>query len=187
VSDPVEEVVAIKLEATYSKKLGLPNYSSHSYVVSLTTELTDLTQVESESARLYALLQQSVDKELEAVGYLPDSSAQATPRPMNGHHSGNGSNGHRNGGRPSTSSQNGRNGPPVAPWACSEKQRSLILKIVEDNRLDKDHVEDMARQLFGLGVVECDKMQASQLIEELLESTGSKRNSGSRWRRPSRS
>ena len=53
--------MAIILEAAYSKKLGLPNYSSHSYVVSSRTEPSDLTQVEAESARLYALLQQSVD------------------------------------------------------------------------------------------------------------------------------
>ena len=46
--------MAIILEAAYSKKLGLPNYSSHSYVVSIRTELSDLTQVEEESARLYA-------------------------------------------------------------------------------------------------------------------------------------
>ena len=54
--------MAIILEAAYSKKLGLPNYSSHSYVVSIRTELSDLTQVEEESARLYSLLQQSVDQ-----------------------------------------------------------------------------------------------------------------------------
>ncbi len=38
--------MAIILEAAYSKKLGLPNFSSHSYVVSIRTELSDLTQVE---------------------------------------------------------------------------------------------------------------------------------------------
>ena len=32
----------------------------------------------------------------------------------------------------------------------------------------------MARQLFGTGVTGLDKMQASQLIEELLEKTGKK-------------
>ncbi len=66
--------MAIILEAAYSKKLGLPNYSSHSYVVSIRTELSDLTQVEAESARLYALLQQSVDNEIQQVGFLPDAT-----------------------------------------------------------------------------------------------------------------
>ena len=66
--------MAIILEAAYSKKLGLPNYSSHSYVVSIRTELSDLTQVEAESARLYALLQKSVDDEIQQVGFLPDAT-----------------------------------------------------------------------------------------------------------------
>ncbi len=79
--------MAIILEAAYSKKLGLPNYSSHSYVVSLRTELSDLTQVEAESARLYALLQQSVDNAIQQVGFLPDvtrygiHNAAASPQP----------------------------------------------------------------------------------------------------------
>jgi len=40
--------------------------------------------------------------------------------------------------------------------------------------LTKQDVEEMARQLFGTGVTGLDKMQASQLIEELLEKTGKK-------------
>jgi len=49
----------ITLEANYSKKIGLPGYSSHQYSVSLKTELADVTQVQTESARLYAVLQQA--------------------------------------------------------------------------------------------------------------------------------
>ena len=70
--------MAVILEAAYSKKLGLPNYSSHSYVVSIRTELSDLTQIEAESARLYTLLQQSVDKEIQQVGYLPEGTSHGT-------------------------------------------------------------------------------------------------------------
>jgi hypothetical protein len=44
--------MAITLEANYSKKLGLPGYSSHQYMITLRTELADLTQVEAESTRL---------------------------------------------------------------------------------------------------------------------------------------
>ena len=51
----------ITIKADYTKKIGLPGYSSHQFSVSLTTELTDLSQVEQESAKLYAKLQQSVD------------------------------------------------------------------------------------------------------------------------------
>ena len=52
----------IILEATYSKKLGLPNHGSHSYVVSLRTELTDIDQMPDESSRLYRMLQDAVDR-----------------------------------------------------------------------------------------------------------------------------
>src|SRR5258706_225340 len=66
-----ERIMAIILEANYSKKLGLPGYSSHQFSVTLRTEVADLSQVEVASARLYALLQSSVDKEIQKVGYLP--------------------------------------------------------------------------------------------------------------------
>ena len=58
----------IILEANYSKKIGLPGYSSHQFSVSLKTELADVTQVQPESTRLYALLQQSVDSSLQQIG-----------------------------------------------------------------------------------------------------------------------
>jgi hypothetical protein len=46
----------------------------------------------------------------------------------------------------------------------------------------------MAQQLFGAGVTSLDKMQASQLIEELLEKTGKKAGGPQRrWsRQPAR-
>lgn len=46
--------MAIVLKANYSKKLGLPGYSSHQYSITLRTELTDPAQVPVESSRLYA-------------------------------------------------------------------------------------------------------------------------------------
>ena len=36
--------MAIVIEANYTKKLGLPGYSSHQYSVTLRTELADLTR-----------------------------------------------------------------------------------------------------------------------------------------------
>jgi len=57
--------MAIVLEANYAKKLGLPNCSSHQYCVTIRTELTDLSQVEAESAKLYVLLQDAVDREIQ--------------------------------------------------------------------------------------------------------------------------
>jgi len=135
--------MAIVLEANYAKKLGLPNFSSHQYSVTIRTELTDLTQVEEASARLYGLLQDAVDREIQHVGFMPDASTYGM---KNGHdHPSNGNgNGH-----PS----NGRHPAPAADgWACTEGQQKLLLQLVHDHQLDKGEIETMAQQLFGIGV-----------------------------------
>lgn len=182
--------MAIKLEATYSKKLGLPNYSSHCYVVSLSTELTDLSQVETESARLYALIQHTVDRELQETGFVPDGSGPVANGNGNSKRpNANGSNGHKS---PSPDNHNGHHEDDEGGWACSDKQRDLILRIVRENHLDKNEVEAMAQQLFAVGVKECDKLQASQLIEDLLEKVGGKRRGegsgrSNRWKSGTRS
>src|ERR1700704_5810772 len=98
----------ITLECNYSKKLGLPGYSSHQFSITLRTEISDLSQVHSESGRLYKLLQTGVDASIKEVGYLPEANGSSQP-PKNGN-----GNGHSD------------------AWMCSDKQKSLILKIVED-------------------------------------------------------
>ena len=148
--------MAIILEAAYSKKLGLPNYSSHSYVVSIRTELSDLTQVEAESARLYALLQKSVDGEIQQVGFLPD----VTQYGMNGNPPLNSPNG------------NGHDHPTADAWTCSDKQKELILKLVEQHNIDKTEVEALAKEMFSTPVKALNRLQASGLIDELLERYG---------------
>jgi hypothetical protein len=170
--------MAIVLEANYAKKLGLPNFSSHQYSVTIRTELTDLTQVEAESARLYALLQAAVDREIQEVGFMPD----ATRYGMN--NGTNGKNGHPNGNGEGPAGQgNGANGrsAPADGWNCTQGQQKLILQLVHDHRLDKNEIETMAQQLFGIGVKELNKMQASNLIDDLLEKTGKKASRRPRW------
>lgn len=63
--------MAIKLSAAYSKKAGLPGYSSHSFSVSIETELQNLDSVREESARLYDSLQQAVDQQIQKTGFVP--------------------------------------------------------------------------------------------------------------------
>ena len=175
--------MAIVLEANYAKKLGLPNYSSHQYSVTIRTELTDLTQVEEASTRLYGILQDAVDREIKAVGFMPDASTYG----MKPNQNGNGTNGHSGNGN--TNGGNGH-GPQRnnEQWNCTEGQKGLILRVVNENQLEKNDVERMAQELFGIGVRELDKMQASQLIEELLEKCGQKSTGRRRWsRQPARS
>jgi hypothetical protein len=69
--------MAIVLEANYSKKLGLPGYSSHQYSVTLRTEVPDLSQVEAQSAQLHSMLQASVDREIQK----PEPNVRQRPDP----------------------------------------------------------------------------------------------------------
>ncbi len=142
--------MAIVLEANYSKKLGLPGFSSHQYSVTIKTEVTDPSQVAAESSRLYDLLQSCVDKDIQKVGFLPESSTN------NG----------------SAANGNGR----ADNWACSPKQKDLILKIVEEHSLDKNQVEALAQDRFGKSVRALNKLEASGLIEELITQTGGTAN-----------
>jgi len=152
----------ITLEANYSKKIGLPGYSSHQFSVTLRTEIADIYQVQSESARLYRLLQDAVDGNIQQVGFLPGE----TKTNGNGSHNGNG-NGH-----------NRSTHPVEEPWKCSPKQKELILKITDDNKLDKNSVEQLAQDRFGKGVRQLNKLEASGLIEELIEKYPSKTGRG---------
>ncbi len=165
--------MAVILEAAYSKKLGLPNFSSHSYVVSIRTELKDISQVAEESGKLYQMLQEAVDREIEQVGFLPD----ATVYGMNG--SGekvNGNGHHSNGNKLHGANGNGE-------WACSEKQKDLVLKFVHENNLDKGKVEDLAREMFDKGVKSLNRLEASGLIDELF-ARYSRKNGNGQGRKP---
>ena len=145
--------MAVKLIANYSKRLGLPGYSSHQFSVSVETELVASDDVAGESRRLYELLQTNVDEQIKSTGFVPsgDYGMGDAAEPA-----GNGSNGASNGAR----------------WKCSEKQRELILKLVGEHSLDKNEIDHLARQRFGKGVPQLNKMEASGLIDELLETHG---------------
>lgn len=52
--------MAITIEANYSKKLGLPGYSSHQYSVTVRREVSTLDNIQRESRDLYRQLQEAV-------------------------------------------------------------------------------------------------------------------------------
>ena len=162
----------ITLEANYSKKIGLPGYSSHQFSITLKSEIADLSKVQDESSRLYQELQHAVDTSIQEVGYLPDGNGNGNgnspSRPSNGH-----SNGHN-------TPANG-NGKDV--WNCSDKQRDLIIKIVDEHRLDKNDIEKLSQERFTKGVKALNKLEASGLIDELLEKHGGKQNGKNRFQK----
>jgi hypothetical protein len=171
--------MAIKLNTSYSKKLGLPGFSSHSFSASVEVELGDINQAGTECARLYGLLQASVDHEIRNTGFVPDidygmQAPTAAP-------SGNGSgmlpaqNGNGNG----NANNNGGGNPVNRGWNCSPKQRDLILKIIAENGLARENIDGLAGQRFGVGLSQLNKPQASGLIDELFESYGHRARSRS--------
>ncbi len=166
--------MALKLIANYSKRLGLPGYSSHQFSVCVETEISNIDDVAGESSRLYDTLQKSVDEEIQRTGFVPDQgygiseqTAAKAERPhlptTNGSNgsNGHGSNGHTNG----------------EGWHCSDKQRDLILKLVEQHHLDKQEIEHISRDMFGSAVKELNKLQASGLIDRILEEHGGRSHS----------
>jgi hypothetical protein len=156
--------MAIKLIANYSKRLGLPGYSSHQFSVSVETELMTTDDVAAESERLYQRLQTTVDQQMLQTGFVPpgdygmDSPAE---QPATNHANSAPTN--------VTQVTNWQRGPA---WKCSDKQRDLILKLVEEHQLDKADVEALAVERFGKGVRILNKVEASGVIDELLDSYG---------------
>lgn len=156
--------MAIKLIANYSKKLGLPGFSSHQFSVSIETELTTTDDVAGEAARIYHLLQYNVDEQMQITGFVPPKDYGFDEPVANNiiHRSETGRSAPNSGG-------NWQNGPA---WKCSDKQKDLILKLVEEHQLDKATVESLAVERFGKGVRQLNKMEASGLIDELLDTHG---------------
>ena len=150
--------MAITIEANYSKKIGLPGYSSHQYSLTLRAELSDLNQVGPESQRLHALLQASVDRDLQQAGWLPAANGAGGHPPTNG-----------NGHHPANGNGNGNGHSQPDRWTCSPKQQALIVRIVDEQRLEKNGIEQLAQERFGKGVKQLNTLEASGLIEELFE------------------
>jgi hypothetical protein len=137
--------MAIKLIANYAKRLGLPGYSSHQFSVSIETELQNVADVAGESAQLYESLQKAVDAQMQQTGFVPPD----------GYGMNNG-NGHQ------------KRQQPQQDAGISEKQLDLIQRVVRENNINKTEVENMAVEFFGGGFRTLNRMQASQLIDELF-------------------
>lgn len=151
--------MAIILELQYGKKLGLPEYSSHNFSVSLKTEAASLDQIPQEVERAYHILQQAVDSQITNPGYVPGMEAPSAPsnivhlpQPAS---------------RPSPA--------PSGNWRCSPKQKELILRLVGEQGLNRNDVDQQARDRFGKGVTQLNKLEASGLIDSLMGGNGNRK------------
>ncbi|GAA5117402.1 hypothetical protein JIN84_17445 [Luteolibacter yonseiensis] len=168
--------MAIKLIANYSKRLGLPGYSSHQFSVSVETELVTTDDVAGESERLYHRLQSTVDEQILHTGFVPPADYGMDPPEAKNVIQRDAGSSPKSGG---STQGNWRQGPA---WKCSDKQKDLILKLVEEHLLDKADVEALAVERFGKGVRLLNKVEASGLIDELFDTHGGADHQGGRRR-----
>lgn len=113
-----------------------------------------------EVERIYQLLQSNVDEQILQTGFVPPPDYGMDPpadRGQGGPANGNATN---QGG-------NWQRGPA---WKCSDKQRDLVLKLVEEHQLDEADVEALAVERFGKGVRLRNKVEASGFIDELIDT-----------------
>ncbi len=174
--------MALILSTDYSKKLGLPGFSSHQFSVSIQTELTDLDRVPGEVARLYQLLQQAVDREIQQTGFVPAEGYGEPQRSLPGN--GYGNNDHANGNgsgyasRRNTAPANG-NANGNGAWQCSDKQRRLLTDLSRELQLSEKDLDERALRLFQRPVRQLNKLSASGLITDLLgEAEGLRQSHG---------
>jgi hypothetical protein len=146
--------MAIQIVASVGKKVGQPNYGSKSFNLSCTKEVIGLENLEAESVKLYQLLEQIVEGQIEK-----DERDESTEHvaPVN---------------RIKTAGikPNGN-----GAWHCSDKHRELIQKLITDHGLE-EVAEEMSQEMFGASPKNLNKLQASGLIQRILEEHASKKS-----------
>ncbi len=175
--------MAIKFTANYSKRLGLPGYSSHQFSISVEVELTDLERAPGEAARLYHQLQQSVDREIQHTGFVPDDSYGESNRSPAAQVASPGSNGQQRQQQQlpaetpvAASRSNDGDGAVTAPtWQCSAKQHQLINDLARRIGLTDGQLDERALRLFRKPAHQLNKLSASGLISDMLAEAIPKR------------
>ena len=141
--------MATVLKATYTTGLTQAGLSDHRFWLSLRTKVADLTQVQTECARLYAVLQASMENVLQNHGSLPLN--------LNGH------------GERRHIIRSLRGDQNRSTWACSRKQRKLLRRFIAKCNLDWSFIERAAQERFAKPVQALNQSQARELIRVLHE------------------
>ena len=131
--------------------MGVPGYSSHDFGVSMKTEVTDVNEIGEESERVYRILQQSVDSKIVHKGYVSEQVNDSTG-----------------------SDHDNSKEPNVDPdkWNCTQRQKGLLLTILDRNGLEPIVVEDLSREIHGRSMADLGKMQVSAVIGEAIGRWG---------------
>jgi len=120
--------MALRIIANYTKRLGLPAYSSHQFSVTVETELNNTDDVKTEASRLYKTLQTAVDRDIQITGFVPDAEygADSDSTPAK---------------EPATKPSRD------VPWKASDKQKQLIMRLIQDNGLELEELEALADKM----------------------------------------
>ena len=141
--------MATVLKATYTTGLTQAGLSDRRFSLSVRTKVADLTQVQTECARLYAVLQASMENVLQNHGSLPLN--------LNGH------------GERRHIIRSLRGDQNRSTWACSRKQRKLLRRFIAKCNLDWSFIERAAQERFAKPVQALNQSQARELIRVLHE------------------
>lgn len=141
----------LKLNASYSKKVPVPgqDYTSQSYHASVEVELPDGLAPNELSRRIgdtFALVRDSVERELEAPMFSSPRSSTAAPSP------------------PRTRDSNGQT-------RASDKQLGFLTDLALKRGMAPDALAAHAAERFGVSALsELTRRQASRLIDEMSNS-----------------
>jgi len=141
--------MATVLKATYSTGLTQAGLSDHRFSLGARTKVADLTQVQTECARLYAVLEASVENALQNHGSLPLN--------LNGH------------GERRHIIRSVRGDQNRSTCACSRTQQKLLRRFIVKCNLDWSFIERAAQERFAKPVRALNQSQASELIRVLHE------------------
>ncbi len=159
--------MAVIIKCAVGKTIGLPGYSSYRFDISANAEVANMEDIPAEAQRAYETLMASVDQEMSKnAGWLPESGNQPTQNTSF----------QRGGVSNSRGTQN--QASPSAVWSCSDKQQSLIQKLMDEHNIPFAELDELAHNRFNCGLKQLNKMSASGLIDELFSTYTSKPKSG---------
>ena len=110
-------------------------------MISVRAEVSSLRRLETESARLYRVLQTSVDTEIQEAGFLPDATKYGMLVDGKAGQNGAASNGARTPTVPV---------PATDASRSSEKQKTLIAKVAKEQKFTAEDLDGIAQRLFKL-------------------------------------
>ena len=152
----------ITIATNLSKKVPIPgaDYSSQQASITITSDVTDLTQVAAEAAKLYRIAEEAVDAQLKQAPAAPASAQRPSPNPAQSPAP------RQQASQPYRASSGQRRGP--AP--VTDSQIRFLERLIRDSGTDLNAILHH-HQIGSLRDLSC--KDAAGLIDELKASATS--------------